>query len=289
MLDPDRLLALGTQPIPGDTPAGASARYDDVFTRLETEMVKLENPSGGEVDWKQAKADATTILESKSKDLLVGAYLARILLQLDGLEGLGVGLGVLVGMTTTFWDGVQPTRPRARRGAYEWISERAAGLLTPETLRPQDLAHLPAALAHLQTLWSFLADKFEGEDPGLATLKRVLTELQAGTSAGTGTDESASGGSAEAATAPAAGGAGGGGAAMGPAATRAAAIQRLREAAAYFQRHEPHSPVGFLVGRALQWSDRSFEQIFAELLKGKKDAQDQIWDQLGIPIPDGHG
>jgi type VI secretion system protein VasJ len=284
MLATDTLLPLGTAPIPGENPAGASARYEESFTRLEAEMSKLENPSGGEVDWKAAITDATAILREKSKDLLVGAYLARALLQQHGVEGLAAGLAILQGMTTAFWEGLQPNRPRARRGALEWVSERAAAALDPSQLRPNDLAHVPAALASTEAMWSALADKFEGEDAGLASLRRRLKELGEGAAAG------GSAGADGAATSAADAGAGGAGAspraaAGGPATTRAAAIQRLSEAADYFRRYEPHSPVGYLVGRAMQWSEKSFEDIFAELLKGKKDAQDHIWDALGIPIP----
>jgi type VI secretion system protein VasJ len=283
MLATDTLLPLGSQPIPGDNPAGAPARYEEAFTRLEAEMSKLENPSGGEVDWKTVIDDASAILREKSKDLLVGAYLARGLQQQHGVEGLAAGLAVLQGMTTTFWDGLQPSRPRARRGALEWISERAAVLLEPASLRPNDLAHVPAALASAEAMWTGLADKFEGEDAGVATIRRRLKELNEGASASAaanGADPAAQGAGGD-------GGAGGGarGGAQGPATTRAAAIQRLSEAADYFKRYEPHSPVGYLVGRAMQWSEKSFEDIFAELLKGKKEAQDHIWDALGIPIP----
>ena len=278
MLATDTLLPLGTQPIPGDIPAGASARYDEAFTRLEAEMSKLENPSGGEVNWKAAIADASAILREKSKDLLVGAYLARGLLQEHGVEGLAAGLAVIQGMTTTFWEGLQPNRPRARRGALEWISERAAVLLEPASLRPNDLAHVPAALASAEAMWTGLADKFEGEDAGVSALRRRLKELNDGASASAGAAGAAA---ADGAAADGAAPAGRG----GPASTRAAAIQRLSEAADYFKRYEPHSPVGYLVGRAMQWSEKSFEDIFGELLKGKKEAQDHIWDALGIPIP----
>ncbi len=283
MLATDTLLPLGSQPIPGDNPAGASARYDEAFTRLEAEMSKLENPSGGEVDWKTVIDDASAILREKSKDLLVGAYLARGLQQQHGVEGLAAGLAVLQGMTTTFWDGLQPNRPRARRGALAWISERAAVLLEPASLRPNDLAHVPAALASAEAMWTGLADKFEGEDAGVATIRRRLKELNEGASA----SASASGADPAAQGAGGDGGAVGGarGGAQGPANTRAAAIQRLSEAADYFKRYEPHSPVGYLVGCAMQWSEKSFEDIFGELLKGKKEAQDHIWDALGIPIP----
>ncbi len=287
MLATDTLLPLGTQPVPGDAPAGASIRYDEVFTRLEAEMAKLENPAGGEVDWKTAVFDATAILRDRSKDLLVAAYLARGLMQQHGAEGLTAGLMVIEGMATTFWDGLQPQRPRARRSCLEWISERAAVLLDPTSLRPHDLAHVPAALARVEAIWTLLNDRFEGEDCGMASLRRRLRELSEG--AGTAAAASTEPGAAASPGAGAASSGGGGGAvhiAGGPATSRVAAIQRLAEVADYYRRYEPHSPVGYLVNKAMSWSDKSFEQIFQEMLKNKREAQDHIWDLLGIPLPE---
>jgi type VI secretion system ImpA/VasJ family protein len=282
MLAPDTLLAIGTQPVAGDAPAGASARYDDIFARLEAEVSKLDNPSGGEVNWKQACADAAAILE-KSKDLLVAAYLTRSLYALQGLGGVVDGVTVCRNLLDTFWEGMHPQRPRARRSALEWMSERLAVLVDPQTIRPQELPQVRAALEVVEDIWLRFNDRFDGEDCGLATLRRRLQEIAS--------SDTSSASPATAGGAPAEAGAtsSNGSTSMiasGPVVTRAAAIQRLNEVSDYFKTFEPHSPVGMLVERAIHWSQIGFEELFQELLKDKSDARDHIWNTLGIKAPD---
>ncbi|MEP7341346.1 MAG: type VI secretion system ImpA family N-terminal domain-containing protein [Acidobacteriota bacterium] len=48
---------------------------------------------------------------------------------------------------------------------------------------------------------------------------------------------------------------------------RQEALQRLSEIANYFRRAEPHSPVSFLVERAVKWGNLPFDQLLVELIK----------------------
>src|SRR3546814_14980170 len=79
-------------------------------------------------------------------------------------------------------------------------------------------------------------------------------------------------GAEEAAEALGEGGEGGDGASAGAfnlgggdAANKAAAIRALGEIAAWFKRVEPHSPVSFLLERAVLWSDTPLDQSLAEV------------------------
>ncbi len=63
---------------------------------------------------------------------------------------------------------------------------------------------------------------------------------------------------------------------------RAAAVAHLTAASEYFSRAEPHSPIGPLLQRALDWSGKSFEDVFAELLSRAPEAKSQLWQSLGI-------
>jgi type VI secretion system protein ImpA len=56
------------------------------------------------------------------------------------------------------------------------------------------------------------------------------------------------------------------GARSGPIGSREDALARLREVADFFRRTEPHSPVPYLIQRAIHWSRMSFEQLLAELV-----------------------
>jgi type VI secretion system protein ImpA len=67
----------------------------------------------------------------------------------------------------------------------------------------------------------------------------------------------------------------------GPLASRAEAFQRLREAAEYLMRTEPHSPVPYLVRRAVSWEHLSLAELLEELLSKNADLP-SIYALLGI-------
>jgi type VI secretion system protein ImpA len=53
----------------------------------------------------------------------------------------------------------------------------------------------------------------------------------------------------------------------GPIRTRQEAVHRLGEVAAYFRQTEPHSPVAYLVERAVKWSEMPLEVWLASVIK----------------------
>ncbi|MGH9818684.1 MAG: ImpA family type VI secretion system protein, partial [Pyrinomonadaceae bacterium] len=65
---------------------------------------------------------------------------------------------------------------------------------------------------------------------------------------------------------------GGGG---GPISTRKDALKRLAEIADYFHRTEPHSPVAYLVQRAVKWGNMPLETWLQDVIK-----DDSIMSQL---------
>lgn len=67
----------------------------------------------------------------------------------------------------------------------------------------------------------------------------------------------------------------------GPIRSRADAYRRLSEAADYLIRTEPHSPVPYLVKRAVEWGDLSFGELLVELVDGGGDHQ-RILRLLGL-------
>ena len=79
------------------------------------------------------------------------------------------------------------------------------------------------------------------------------------------------------------------GAAAGPATksnngqinTRDDAIAQLEAAARFFSTTEPHSPVAYLVRRAIRWAGMPFEEVLGELVKDDKLVK-QIGETLGI-------
>lgn len=70
-------------------------------------------------------------------------------------------------------------------------------------------------------------------------------------------------------------------AAQGPIRSRSDAIARLEEAANYLKRTEPHSPVSYLVQRAVTWARMPFEEVMKDLVKDEQ-ILGKIDDTLGL-------
>ncbi len=62
------------------------------------------------------------------------------------------------------------------------------------------------------------------------------------------------------------------------------AINRLAEIASYLRKVEPHSPVSYLVQRAVNWGRMPFDQLLKELLKDES-VRNQVGELLGLPPP----
>ena len=69
--------------------------------------------------------------------------------------------------------------------------------------------------------------------------------------------------------------------ASGPIASRAEAFHRLNQAAEFLLRTEPHSPVPYLVQRAVSWGNLSLAELLQELLQKNADLP-TIYTLLGI-------
>lgn len=284
MSDADDALRLGREPVPGADRAGKPARYTPEFERLEAEITKLSSLTGGDIDWYAVVNDATVVLTSRSKDLLAAVYLARAWFHLEGAIGLQRGLGMVHDLITTFWDDLQPalTRLRARRAALLWLSDGLSPLLETQTPGPA----WAASLASVQAIESFCDPHFADGDSGISGVRRVLTRLAAAPEpisdpkpmretrmSGTSTD------SVTRPRSPATD------SSSGAIADRAEALRRLQELAEFFQRTEPHGPIGFLVQRAAKWGDLSFQQLYLDLLANNASAQGELWQVLGLPRP----
>jgi len=278
MSDAELLKCVASEALPGENPGGESIRYDEAFGRLEAEIAKLENPAGGEVDWRAVENGTSELLSARSKDVLLAAWLTRALWQREGFAGLAAGLGMLRGLFENFWDKLQPQRIRPRRAALEWLGEKLAATMD-ETQLAGDPTGAAACLAEVEAIVSWSGSHFEGEDCGLlALLSRLRSAPQplAAAAVETTAQETPSTSSAsELGSALPAG-------PSGPIGNRAQAVARLRELAAWWARYEPSSPMVPLLNRAVYWSDLDFQTLFTLLLRNKSDAKDYMWDVLGI-------
>ena len=102
-------------PIPGDAPAGADLRYAPTYTQLtEARREEDDAPQG---EWKRTRKVAeydvvvkvaTDALATKSKDLMIAAWLTEALTRREGFAGLAYGLDLVRGLVDKYWDGVFP-------------------------------------------------------------------------------------------------------------------------------------------------------------------------------------
>lgn len=287
MISPDTITRLATEPIPGDKRAGEDARYDPSFESLEAEIAKLEALSGGEVDWGVVDRVASDILATRSKHLLVAARLVRAWHQRHGLGGLHAGLRLLHGLCSNFWEDAYPevTRLRARSSALKWLSDGLVPLITGG-----DAAELGRCREAMTELLGLIQPRFSDGDCGLGGLRRALDDAAnnaaadaAAAPADTATNDAppAESSTPVSAAAPRTAPAG----RSGPIASRDEALKRLREIAEWFQRNDPHSPVGFLAQRAVNLGNMGFQEAFADLLQNNASAQSELWQILGLKPP----
>lgn len=114
---------LGITPIDEQNPAGDDVKYDEDFELIESEMAKLTSPSAsGEIDWDKVSKLSYTILETKSKNILVAVYLSYALYKLRGIDGLEDGVGVIADILENYWETLYPPKRRlkGRINAIEW-------------------------------------------------------------------------------------------------------------------------------------------------------------------------
>lgn len=275
--DLSTLSTLGIDPIPGDEPAGIPPADEPMFEELSEEIRKLDSLSDDNpVKWPRVVDLATTILATKSKSLQTANYRAFGLLQMQGYAGLEEGLSVVRDLLKTFWDTLHPpvSRLRGRKQSLEWLADRAVTFLdgTP----PTDTSRLDACVDVMQVLDTAARERFADNPPGITKLLSKLKELQkeasgAGHGNGTGPDgEPVLVVSAKQATAP------------GVITSRQQAYDQLKLVMEFLRKHDPHSPVSYLLERAYKWGQLPYEDLYKDLMSRQADARQTIWWVLGI-------
>ena len=124
------------------------------------------------------------------------------------------------------------------------------------------LSGLKKALEDVHSQTKRILDRKRQEEPDPADDEAGWSSTEGGES-----NENADGGS--------------GGGAGGPLKSRPAALKRLEEVAAYFSRTEPHSPVSYLVQRAVKWGNMPLDSWLEDVVKDET-VLFQIRQTLGI-------
>ncbi|MEQ8603569.1 MAG: type VI secretion system protein TssA [Marivibrio sp.] len=183
-------------------------------------------------------------------------------------------------------------RRKPSRGAFE-----ASVSLTPVSFYIDLATVAEAALGEVERLDQALDARAGKQAPSLGRIRATLVEVddlarryladKGGEMPNDGVDdEEAHAAEANAAAAPeekpmSEKKATAGPAAAGPIESRADAYRRLAEAADYLMRTEPHSPVPYLVRRAVVWGNMSFGELLVELMENGGDHQ-RVLRLLGL-------
>ncbi|HEX7174313.1 MAG TPA: type VI secretion system protein TssA [Pyrinomonadaceae bacterium] len=159
----------------------------------------------------------------------------------------------------------------------DWLKAKQS---TPRAFYEAAHATLDEAWEYFQALDRLLDERYKNQAPAMTELKKALDSVRAavekivkekrllepdpisvGEAAGGEGEAGANGG------APGGGATAGGVFISGPIRTRAEAVSRLTEVAAFFRQTEPHSPVSYLVERSVKWSQMPLEQWLASVIK----------------------
>ncbi|SMF09389.1 type VI secretion system protein TssA [Desulfovibrio gilichinskyi] len=155
---------LGIKPVSDASPAGEDARYDPEYDELQHEIDKLSSATaGGSINWKNVATLGSSILLTKSKDMMVASYLGVALIHLEGVEGFSGGVQVMLDLVNTYWETMFPSkkRMRGRFNAIKWWADRAL-----DFLRDYDGGDLPQDVVgnlsqRIKDLDSALSEKSE--------------------------------------------------------------------------------------------------------------------------------
>lgn len=270
---------IGAKAIEGESPAGANIQYEPEFEQLQAEIDKLQSVTGEHPNWDDVARLGTELLTDKSKDLKVASYLALGLYKQKSFAGLADGFAILIDLLSTFWDNMYPelSRIKARKTAMEWMKDRICKEFEGLAPGPAEKDDIERCIDLFGKLLAIATEKFADYVPGIRVLEKELKEKLA-MAAPSGGEE----GDAASGAAPAAGGGGGGRmGTSGPIGSRADAFKRLQEIATFLRATEPHSPVSYLVNRAVKWGNMPLEVLLDELIK-QKDARDRLRETLGL-------
>ena len=133
----DQLLA----PLPGAQPCGEDMLFSAEFDSIQ-DARRFDDPSLDqgewvteikEADWRAVIAESTSLLQNRTKDLRLAAWLAEALSKERGFAGLREGYELIAGLCEQFWEHIYPLPeaddPEARTGSMAWLATRSSQLI----------------------------------------------------------------------------------------------------------------------------------------------------------------
>lgn len=138
---PKQLLAKLLEPIPGNHPGGADLTYFKEFDAIR-EARRADDPSLAQgawvteiktAQWPLVRELCEDALRKKSKDFQIACWYTEALTRLEGFSGLDIGLKLLNGLLTDFWEfaypELDPNDLEERIGKFEWLDTQMPHVL----------------------------------------------------------------------------------------------------------------------------------------------------------------
>lgn len=244
------MVALATDPIRPDQPAGDSVTYDPDFEAMKAEIGKLDR--GEQPAWPDIVTKGSDILKTRGKDLTVACYVAVGLFHQKGFPGLAGGLLMVDALLTTHWDTLYPekNRVRGRVAALSWMHDRAAHAVSRKSPNRSDNEPAEAALEALRRIAALSDDRLGQDSPAMNELTRTLESVVRDSATPTPS------------AAPAAAPSSSGGGSMpgltldswdGALRSIGTVGGEIEKIVAYMINYNPGSPIPYLLNRGLAW------------------------------------
>ncbi|HEX7866503.1 MAG TPA: type VI secretion system protein TssA [Variovorax sp.] len=136
-------LAIFLSPLEGpEGPAGPPLRYDPVCARIREARTEEDAslPMGEwtrplkKADWRTAEMLCTEVLQRRSKDLQMAAWLTEAWVHRHSIDGLAAGARLLEGLAREFWNDVHPLIGNdgdadMRTATFVWVNDTIAQVL----------------------------------------------------------------------------------------------------------------------------------------------------------------
>lgn len=158
VIEVDELVA----PLSGPSPVGQYLRWEDEYAELEEARRADEDAGSDDVwardkkasDWPTLLRLGTSLLETKTKDLQVAAWVAEAASHIYGAVGLRDGLRLVLALQEAFWDTLHPDSGdlELREAVFDFINhERVFPLL----VRNLVVTHVPGAPEYTYTFLDY--------------------------------------------------------------------------------------------------------------------------------------
>lgn len=147
----DKRIAAALAPV-GPQGVGEDGREDRMYEAVQAQIDRLGSVGAGAVDWRSVRSNCLTLLQTKTKDVRLAAYLALSLLYTERLGGLAVGLAILDGLVRDFWNDLYPKAVPPRLAAISMVGERAALVIQHARLSADDIGPTGQVIDQLSSL-----------------------------------------------------------------------------------------------------------------------------------------